>query len=168
MNAGKVAAVVAMTLLIGASRSYAETRLEVSPRVSSVVAFGGGAVLGWQMSLADSRRKNTFLVDGGAYHFEGESLGVVMAGYRHRDCTECRASGFVQILAGAAVAEGGAVFVAHPGVGLDFAVDKRVGARVQLDWPLMVSGIVTFRGARLSAGIVIRPRPRSERAYNRH
>jgi hypothetical protein len=155
-RAGTAAALV----VAGAGLAGAETAApELSLRYSAVVVPFEGAVQGWQASVATRPGGGWgWAIDGGGYYAGGGGAHVLMAGPRYS--TRPSASGvsfFVHLLAGAAFGGDSALFLAHPGVGVDFGRHHAVGFRVQTDWPLMTAYGAIASAPRVSAGIVLRP-----------
>jgi hypothetical protein len=137
---------------------------EVSLRYSALVVPFSGAVHGWQASVATRPAGGWgWALDGGGYYAEGDAAHALMAGPRYS--TRPSRSGvsvFFHLLAGAAFGDGSALFLAHPGVGVDFGRHDSVGFRVQTDWPIVTAYGVVAIAPRVSAGVVYRPGRRQE------
>jgi hypothetical protein len=152
---GVAAAVVAMGPGLAAA---APGGLAVSPRYSAFVAGPEAMVHGWQASATRTGSGWGWALDGGGYYVDGDALHAVLAGPRYS--TRPSRSGvsfFTHFLAGAAFADGDALFVAHPGVGVDFGGQGRTGLRIQTDWPIITAYGVYAGAPRVSAGFVFRP-----------
>jgi len=84
-------------------------------------------------------------------------LWLALAGPRLSARSTARVRPYVQLLAGAAIYEGGAAFLALPGAGIDFALGESSGFRVQAEWPILTTGGVYTGAPRLSASVSFRP-----------
>lgn len=150
----------AAVLAAGANLTSAEADgPEVSLRYSALVVPPSAAIHGWQASVATRPGGGWgWVLDGGGYYAEGDGAHALMAGPRYS--TRPSPSGvsfFAHLLAGAAFGDGSALFLAHPGVGVDFGTRGPVGLRVQTDWPIITAYGVVAIAPRVSAGVVYRP-----------
>ena len=129
---------------------------EVSLGYSGLTGTSEGMVHGVQLSVASGRPGLGFTADAAYYH---PSDGAILAAAGPRWYSRTSAGGtrvFIQLVGGLVAADGGGGFFAAPGAGVDFAADKKLGGRLQVDGPFFVGGGIADV-VRVSGGIVWRP-----------
>lgn len=113
---------------------------------------------GWNGSVARNLVGGLgWVVDGGGFYAEGDALHFMMTGPRLSYRGMSQATLFAQVLAGGWLSGDEAVFVVLPGAGVDLWPRKKVGLRVQADWPMITRDGVYPELPRFSAGVVLRP-----------
>jgi len=152
-----VLAVLAVPTL-GAAQERAGVDLSIGYAMLQSPEYSGFAAdFGWQ-----SARGVGVTVDVGGHFDEGDYLLLFAAGPRLSRQIKPGLTLSGRLLAGVVTFEGEGVgaFVAYPGLAVDFATDRRVGFRLQGDWPLLTAHGVYPQIPRFSASVVIRPRKR--------
>jgi hypothetical protein len=149
---GMLVGLVAMPGLAGEAMSTA------SIGYSALVGLGEGAVVhGLDASICRTDPSGFGLaLEAGLLTAEGDVAGLVLAGPRFSDRHGGRVSAYVQVLAGAAIYDGSAAFVALPGAGFDVAIGDRSSLRFQAEWPIITTAGVYFGAPRLTAGFSFR------------
>jgi hypothetical protein len=113
---------------------------------------------GWNGSIARNLAGGLgWVVDGGGFYAEGDAVHLVMTGPRFSYRGMKDVSLFAQVLAGGWLAGDDAGFIALPGAGIDLRPDRKIGIRVQADWPLITREGVYTEIPRFSVGVVLRP-----------
>jgi hypothetical protein len=125
---------------------------------AAVVGIGAGAVVhGLDASICRTDPSGFGLaLEAGLLMADSDAAGLVLAGPRFSDRHSGPVSAYLQMLAGAAIYDGSAAFVALPGAGFDVAVSGRSNLRFQAEWPIITSAGVYFGAPRLTAGFSFR------------